>query len=278
MGLVNLSSRSLVRIGGEGAQKLLNDTLSGTIDETLAGVGRWYALLSPQGKILAEGLVTFHDEAFWLDLDATGTAEFVRRMKMYRLRAKATIDDLSASHGLLWAEATSDLPSDSLVYRDARFEGLGWRAIVSRDAAGDMDDRDDPWRGARINAGIAELGPDFPADSTFPHDVGMDLLGGVDFKKGCYIGQEVVSRMQHRGTARRRPVIVSGDGLAAGVPVFAGSRAAGDMGTVVDRRGLAILRIDRITDPAAVTVADARAGVALPGWATYRFGESAEAD
>ena len=100
----------------------------------------------------------------------------------------------------------------------------------------------------------------------------MDLLGGVDFKKGCYIGQEVVSRMQHRGTARRRPVIVSGVTAEAGTPVVVGGRDAGAIGTPVDGKAVAIVRLDRF-DGSEVTVAGQPVDLTLPAWATYRLGE-----
>src|SRR5262249_23532187 len=135
----------------------------------------------------------------------------------------------------------------------------------------------------RIAQGMAELGPDFGPDVMFPHDIGMDLLGGVDFKKGCYIGQEVVSRMEHRGTARRRPVIVSGieavvadiEGPAGTAGVGAGE--AGPIGKVVDGKAVAIVRLDRFSG-AAVTLDGKPVTVALPDWATYKLGESAAAE
>ena len=135
------------------------------------------------------------------------------------------------------------------------------------------------WHWARISECVTELGSDFPSDSLFPHDIGMDLLGGVDFKKGCYIGQEVVSRMQHRGTARRRPVIVSGlpAGAAPGAPVMAGGREAGALGQPVDGKAIAILRLDRIENPADASVNGEGVVLTLPSWATYAFGESAPA-
>ena len=104
----------------------------------------------------------------------------------------------------------------------------------------------------------------------------MDFLGGVDFKKGCYVGQEVVSRMQHRGTARRRAVIVEGipNGAAAGAPVLVGEREAGTIGAPVEGKAVAIVRLDRIEDGGAVTVGGAAVALRLPGWATYRFGEA----
>ena len=126
-------------------------------------------------------------------------------MKMYRLRANVVIDDLRDTHRLGWSPGGE---SAQLVHADPRGGGLGLRVIGSvEDAAGWSAD---PlaWLTSRIAVGIAEQGPDFDPDSTYPHDIGMDLNAGVDFKKGCYVGQEVVSRMQHRGTARRRNTVV----------------------------------------------------------------------
>ncbi len=137
---------------------------------------------------------------------------------------------------------------------------------------------DDTFAAHRISAGIPEEGPDFGIDQNFAHDIGLDLLDGIDFIKGCYIGQEVVSRMKHRGTARRRPVIVSGIDAPAGTPVVAGGRDAGPIGEVVDGRAVAILRLDRITDPAAVTVDGKPVTVTLPPYAGYQFGEASADD
>lgn len=248
-------SRALFRFSGADAQKLLFDVVTGRI---LAEPGEpvWWALLSPQGKIQAEGLSTWEDGAFWLDVDRGVAESFMKRMRMYRLRAAVEIADCSATHAVGW---------DGV--------GVRGRVIGTIEDAAAWAPADERYDTARIAAGMAELGADFKADEVFPHDIGMDLLGGVDFKKGCYIGQEVVSRMQHRGTARRRPVIVSGvpDGEDRAVRV--GAREAGTVGKVVGGQAVAIVRLDRFNG-GEVTVGGNPVSVALPGWATYRLGES----
>jgi folate-binding protein YgfZ len=216
---------------------------------------RW-GLLSPQGKIQAEGLSVWRDGAFWLDVDRSVAGSFLKRMKMYRLRAAVVIDDLRESHAV-----GHDSSGSHVIGTQA--EAAGWAAP------------DDGYDAARIARGVAELGPDFAADQMFPHDIGMDLLGGVDFKKGCYIGQEVVSRMEHRGTARRRPVIVSGVDAPAGMPVLAGGRDSGAIGTPVGGKAVAIVRLDRF-DGGEVTVGGKPVTVTLPDWATYKLGESGQ--
>jgi tRNA-modifying protein YgfZ len=252
-------SRALFRFSGVDAQKLLFDVLTPRVAAE-PGPDVWWALLSPQGKVQAEGRLTFEEDAFWIDVDESAADAFLRRMRMLKLRAAVDIYDLRQTHQAGWTDA----PGGS----------LPGKRVIGPEDAGWVDD-DGPYRVARIAAGIAELGPDFAPDSVFPHDIGMDLLGGIDFKKGCYIGQEVVSRMQHRGTARRRPVIVSG--IPAGTndgTLLAGGREAGTIGAIHDGSAVGIVRLDRIGDPSSVTVGGQPVALALPSWATYRFGES----
>ena len=278
----HLSSRAVVRVSGEEARKLLNDTLTSRFDEGLRGAGRWFALLSPQGKVQVEGLLTENDDGFWFDIEAELVADFLKRMKLYRLRAKVVIEH-RPELAVLWSP-DGDAPNGAAIaYGDARAPGLGTRYIIdyadNRPEGLTEGDPLEAYHSARIGAGIAEFGPDFGVNEVFPHDIGMDFLGGVDFKKGCYIGQEVVSRMQHRGTARRRPVIVSAipEGAAPGAPVLVANREAGPIGAVVAGKAVGILRLDRITGEPA-TVGDLPVELMLPAWATYRFGATAEAE
>jgi tRNA-modifying protein YgfZ len=265
-------TRGVVRIAGEDASKLLGDTLTCRFDDGLAGTGRWFALLSPQGKVQVEGLVTSADGAFWFDLDGGSVADFVKRMKLYRLRAKVEID--AVEDLVLWSP-DDKAAGEGIGYRDARGEALGTRRIVPKTP--DVAPNEDAllaYHAKRVGHGVPEMGADFGANDVFAHDIGLDLLGGIDFVKGCYIGQEVVSRMKHRGTARRRPVIVSGVDAAAGAPVLANGREAGVIGMPIGGKAVAILRLDRISDLDAVTVGDKPVQLNLPTWANYSFGEA----
>jgi len=265
-------SRAAFRFSGPEAQKLLFDVVTGRL---LAepGPAVWWALLSAQGKVQAEGLSGWAEDAFWLDVDASVADAFLKKMKLYRLRAQVQIDDLRETHAVGWS---FDGWAEGVAHADPR--GLGERVIAEKAATTGWLPADDRFAAHRISAGIPEQGPDFGIDQNFAHDIGLDLLDGIDFIKGCYIGQEVVSRMKHRGTARRRPVIVSGIDAPAGTPVVAGGRDAGPIGEVVDGRAVAILRLDRITDPSAVTVDGKPVTVTLPPWATYQFGDTSADD
>ena len=265
------ADRAVFRFSGPDAHRLLNDVVTGHTPSDGEVAAAW-ALLSPQGKILAEGLAGHTEEAIWLDVHQSVADDFLKRMKMYRLRAQVTIDDLRESHRIGF---TPDAEPTGIRHRDRLGPvDMGWRVIAPIDATAGWMQNDDLYQAERIRSGIAHQGNDYPANDVFAHDVGLDILEGIDFGKGCYVGQEVVSRMKHRGTARRRPVIVSGIEAPAGSAVVAGTREAGTIGQVVEGRAVAILRLDRITDPSAVTVDGKPVTVTLPAWATYAFGET----
>lgn len=264
------SDRAVFRFSGPDAHRLINDVVTGFMPIEDAEPASLWALLSPQGKILAEGLATHADEAIWLDVHQSVADDFYKRMRMYRLRAKVEIDDLRETHRMGFTSEAGHLAHD-----DRRGPvALGFRVIAPVEATTDWSTDDTAYHTARIATGILHQGNDFPANDAFAHDIGLDILDGIDFAKGCYVGQEVVSRMKHRGTARRRPVIVSGVDAPAGTPVIANGRDAGTIGQVVDGKAVAILRLDRITDPSAATVEGKTVELSLPAWATYQFGDS----
>jgi len=263
------ADRAVFRFSGTDAHKLLNDVVTGHVP-TADGPAAWWALLSAQGKILAEGLAGWAEDGLWLDVHQSVADDFFKRMKMYRLRAAVVIDDLRETHrvGFATEQASAISHADRLGPVQ-----LGWRVIAPIEESTDWVADDTAYVSARIANGFAEQGADFPANDTFAHDIALDILDGIDFKKGCYVGQEVVSRMKHRGTARRRPVIVSGLDAPAGTPVITGGREAGTIGAVVDGKSVAVLRLDRITDPMGVTVDGKPVTLTLPAWATYKFGD-----
>lgn len=270
---VRRAGRTAFRVSGKDAQKLLEDVLTAPVAAEEAP-GRWWALLTPQGKILAEGLIGWAEDAFWLDVATEAAENFFKRMRLYRLRAEVEIEHLGGTHAVGW---TDEAPA-GIAHTDGRVEGLGTRLIAPIEAAADWESDDTAWQTRRIGAGVPEMGADFAPETTFAHDIGLDLLGGIDFDKGCYVGQEVVSRMKHRGTARRRPVIVSGVPASAGADaeIVCAGKVAGVAGAVVDGHAVAIVRLDRIKDLSACTIGDASVQLALPSWANYDFAESGD--
>ncbi|WP_342360022.1 folate-binding protein [Terrarubrum flagellatum] len=273
-----LSDRGVVRVSGAEARDWLNNLVTCDVAGVKPGLGRLGALLTPQGKILVDFLLTESaDGDFLIDAPRALIADFFKRLTMYRLRAKIAIDDLSGSHGVIaaWGESHVD---DGVRFADPRAAELGLRVIAERATAEAHPDAQS-YHAHRIALGIPEGGKDFAYGDAFPHEADMDQLGGVDFKKGCYVGQEVVSRMQHRGSGGRTrivPVIYEG-GFAPteGVEAKAGDKVIGATGSQANGRGLAKLRLDRVEDALKAGETLSAGGVpftlAKPAWATFAF-------
>lgn len=244
----HLDDRAALRIAGADARTLLQGLVTCNMDKvspTQAGFG---ALLTPQGKILFDFLIAEDENNFLLDTAASQIEALAKRLSMYKLRADVTIThDPSLAVMAAWDGAA--LPG--FVFDDPRHAGLGRRAFVTKtDAKGDASAQD--YHAHRVICGIPEAGRDFAFNDIFPHDADMDLIHGLDFKKGCYVGQEVVSRMEHRGGVRKRivPALLRGKAPAPGTPILAGEIAIGTLGTSAPSgqetiHALALIRTDK---------------------------------
>jgi folate-binding protein YgfZ len=275
-----LDDRTIVSVSGPDAEHFLQNIVTADLDALKPGEAKPSALLAPQGKILFDFLVSrAGDEAFRLDCRRDVADDFVRRLTLYKLRAKAVISKQDESLvAVSWGAGSPASQTDSNWLRDSRFpdETPAWRSYQPQPATADLT----AWNAFRIAAGIAESGADYALGDAFPHDVLLDQMGGVGFGKGCYIGQEVVSRMQHRGTARRRVLLVAGTALPApGSSVTANGKTVGTLGSTCGGRGLAILRIDRVKDAldagVAIETGGARLSVEIPSWAKFSWPEAA---
>jgi hypothetical protein len=256
-----LPDRGVVKVSGEDARKFLDGLVTTNIGLVRPGLGRFGALLTPQGKIIADFLVTeapeTHGGGFVFDVPLALAQTFTDRLSMYKLRAKIAIENLSSQLGVLAVWDGAPVAKPDLAFEDPRDPQLGWRLFVPDDLAGEtaaaigaeLGDSE-AYEAHRIACGAPRGGIDFIYGDAFPHETNMDRLHGVDFDKGCYVGQEVVSRMQHRGTARTRIVRVKLDGSVPeiGLPVTAGDKPVGTMGSSANGLGLALLRIDRVSD------------------------------
>jgi folate-binding protein YgfZ len=285
--ITELTRRGVVAVRGADAAKFLNDLVTSDVPET-AGGASFGALLNPQGKILFDFLVVSDGNGFLFDLPRTNAGDFAKRLTFYRLRAKVEIADLSAEREVVVAWGAAAAPIlDGPVYADPRLPALGWRAIVPEgaDMAADYTEaRPETYDAHRIALGVPEGGVDFTYGDVYPHDVDMDQLAGVDFKKGCYVGQEVVSRMQHRGTARRRFVTVAAatELPPPGTPLTAGSAAIGTLGSSAGSAGLALVRLDRakaaMDAGTPITAGSTVVTLTLPAWAAFGWPAGTAAD
>lgn len=256
-----LADRGVVKISGEDARRFLDGLVTTNIELVRPGAARFGALLTPQGKIIADFLITEASNGqgggFLIDCPKALAQQLADRLGFYKLRAKVSVENLSDSLGVLavWDGEPSLKPD--LTFSDPRNDNMGWRILVPEDLAakaagaiGATMCEASVYEAHRIACGVPRGGADFMYGDAFPHDANMDRLHGVDFDKGCYVGQEVVSRMEHRGTTRTRIVRLRLDGPTpeVGATVTAGDKSMGTMGASANGVGLALLRIDRVAD------------------------------
>jgi len=284
-----LPDRGVVKVAGDEARKFLNGLVTADVDEVTPEVARYAALLTPQGKIIVDGIVAEAPRndggGFLIDCPRALSATLVQRLNFYKLRAKVLAEDLSDSLGVLaaWGGGGGDT-EHGFAFVDPRLPALGLRvllpphlAVPAATALGaEMCDAE-AYEAHRIALGVPRGGLDFSYGDAYPHEIDMDQLHGVDFDKGCYVGQEVVSRIEHRARARTRIVPVAFDAFApdVGVAVMAGDREVGTMGSAAAGRGLAMLRLDRVGEAMAAGTPLSAGGLAIrlvkPSWARFPF-------
>lgn len=288
-----LSDRGIIRVSGEDARSFLQGLLTADMDRVAVEKPAFAALLTPQGKVIVDMIVAEADGewggGFYLDTPRALAPDLVKRLSMYKLRAKVTVEDLSATGGVA-VYYQGDLPPDEagVAYPDPRLPKLGTRLIAEAEwLRNETFDGEDKWQSHRIALGVPEGGKDFIYSDVFPHEADMDQLNGIAFDKGCYVGQEVVSRMQHRGTARTRVVPVRyPEGFAAGEgqDIIAGDKTLGrSCSHTSGGIGMAILRLDRVADAMAAGEVILAGGVPMelrkPQWARFPFpGEATTPD
>ena len=280
-----LSDRGVLRVSGDDAHDFLQGLITTDVNRTGPDSGIHAALLTPQGKILHEFFVVADEPGFLIDCRKDGMAELMKRLGFYKLRAAVEFEDLSESHSVWAVWGDTEAFSDAAInYSDPRLGALGLRLIAPNEAefaeAGCSEASESAYHDHRIGLGVPEGGRDYELGDTFPHEAVFDQLNGVDFSKGCFVGQEVVSRMEHRGTARKRIVPVRAEAALpdAGPDVDADGTGIGKLGSVSDRMGLALLRLDRaekaIAQGKTITAGGTPIELLQPDWASFQVPRS----
>jgi tRNA-modifying protein YgfZ len=271
-----LPDRGVVKVSGDGARDFLNGLVTTDVTLVRPGLGRFGALLTPQGKIIADFLITEapsgHGGGFLIDCPRALAQALADKLGFYKLRAKVAVENLSDNLGVLAAWDGDVAMKPDLAFADPRHTALGWRILAPEELAPKVADligadlvESPAYDAHRIASGVPRGGLDFMYGDAFPHETNMDRLHGVDFDKGCYVGQEVVSRMQHRGTARTRTirVIVDSPAPEPGAAILAGEKPVGTMGSTAGHEGLALIRTDRAADAFHAGVPLTAGGVAI---------------
>ncbi|MEO1553930.1 MAG: folate-binding protein [Pseudomonadota bacterium] len=281
---VYLPHRAVLSLRGPDTITLLERLVTHATDDWEPGQTRYGALLTPQGKILSDYLALRIDDGILLDTAAEFIDDLAKRLKMFRLRSAVEIERLEDVFVFAGTEsAPEDLPSISgvqYVYRDPRYSGGRVRGMATRESWS-AEHGDHPEDGSRpiaeyhadrIAHCVPEQGFDFGSADAFPADINMDVLGGVALNKGCFVGQEVVSRMHRRGQIRKRtlPLTVPTETtLSVGADLLAPA-TVGVITSCQAEHGLARIRVDRwlkaVDQGQSVTLDETPVTITKPDW------------
>lgn len=256
-----LPNRAVLRITGEAALPFLQNLLTCDVLGLQPGQAAYGALLSPQGKILHDVFVMAATDGALLDCAASQSQDLLNKLTQYRLRARLT---LSIDPGLQVVVSPAFMPDG---YVDPRLPEMGYRAF----RPGGLTPAGTGYEEFRLVHGLADS-LDIGSNAIFPHEANFDQMNGVSFSKGCYVGQEVVSRMQHRGTARNRmlPVLCNAPAPERGAAISSGETVIGEMLSSSGHRALALLRLDRMAEAKAPLLSGPVAvRVIRPSWVNY---------
>ena len=273
-GLVLLPDRGIVEVEGVDAADFLQSLVTNDIDQAAPDRAIFAGLLTPQGKIIFDFLIYSPEpNRFWLDAPAELAADLAKRLTLYKLRAKVAVTDRSSEMAM--GAGIADQGEEHLAsFADPRHPELPLRHILAATGATQASGLDG-YHAIRIGLCVPEGHRDYRYGEAFPHEACYDLLNGVDFDKGCYVGQEVVSRMHHRGIAKTRIAGVRGSAPlpAIGTEITGGEYPVGHLGSSQGELGIALVRLDRAEEVTSHGV-PLRAGEVLltlrrPRWANY---------
>ena len=259
-----LPDRALVTLTGPDWRSFLQGLITQDVETLPVGETRYAALLTPQGRLLHDMFVRADTDGATLDVLAATRDALVARLKMYRLRAKV---DIGAADGRIAAAFGQGLDLGSGWVRDPRLAALGWRGVDQPTPAGAVEDEGSRYDLHRLQLGVADVARDDLSDRAYALEANLDLLNAVDFRKGCFVGQETTSRMKRRSVVKSRfvPIRFEGAPPAPGAEVLAGERRAGVVASGAPGVALALVRLDRALD-ASLNVEGRTVMLAMPDW------------
>jgi len=278
-----LPDRGIIKIDGPDARTFLQGLVSNDVERADGSGAIYAAFLTPQGKYLFDFFIVGDGETLFLDVAKSDVPDLVKRLTMYKLRSKATLEDVSekmdaavifgdGSDRVLTSGVDQEKRSDgAIVYIDPRLPAAGVRAILPKSADptaldGDIADADDYER-HRIALGLPTAPHDLIRDKSILLESGFDELHGVDWKKGCYMGQELTARTKYRGLVKKRLVPVGIDGaVEPGTDILADGKVVGEVRSVAGDAGIAMLRLAAIRDSGGLSAGDATLSVSVPDW------------
>ncbi len=267
--------RGIVRVAGADAEDFLQGLISNDVTKAKPEAAIYAALLTPQGKFLHDFFVLRLADGFLLDCDGNSRGDLLLRLKRYKLRAKVDLADETDlwRTALIWGEGAAEvvLPATALAYPDPRLATLGIRVLVPAGepfAPAAAVTPHATYERLRRSLGVGASPDDLLSDKSFLLESGFDELSGIDWRKGCYVGQEVTARTKYRGLVRRRltPVSVSGKPGSDERKIMQDGRDVGDLRSAGDGVGLAMLKLEALDGAAPLLCGDAVLTPTRPGW------------
>ena len=264
--LAELPERGVIEVGGEGREDFLQGLVSNDVTQAVPGRAAWAALLTPQGKWLADFFILADGDRLLLDCERALMPPLLQRLSRFRLRSKVTLraaEELSVYAA--WDGTPTETPTgQAIVATDPRLPEAGWRVLSATPLPATAFETD--WDRHRLALGLPDGSRDLEAEKTILLEAGFDELHGVSWTKGCYLGQELTARTKYRGLIKRRlvPVSVSGALPPPGTPVLRNAAEVGTMRSGRDQSGLAVLRIEALH--ATLTCGDATLTPHIPAW------------
>lgn len=255
--IARLDSRALIRVSGPDARPFLHNLLTQDVETLAAGELRFGALLSPPGRLLFDLFLRGEADGVLLDVAADRRDTLMQRLAMYKLRAQVTVEPDDAPIFAGWPGVAEGFTPDP------RAPGLGGRRYGGENGTNATEA---DYQRHRLAAGAPDPATDAPSDKTYPIEADFDLLNGIDFQKGCFVGQETTSRMKRRGSIKNRmlPLDFDGPPPAFGTEVLNGTLRAGEVLGGIDGAAMALLRLDRLEG--ALTVDGRPVEVRWPDW------------
>jgi folate-binding protein YgfZ len=281
---VALPSRALIAVGGPDWRDFLQGLITQDVETMAPGEARFGALLTPQGRVLYDLFVIGREDGAWLDVEAAHRDAIIQRLTMYRLRAKVELAKDDTPVSVIFSSSRPGESRDSSDgsawvggswVADPRLPELGWRGYGASPPAGAVPADESVREAQKLALGVP--GPaDWGSDRTYPIEANFDLLNGIDFRKGCFVGQETTSRMKRRGQIKSRmlPIRFDGPAPACGSEILAGELRAGEVLSGGDGRAMALLRLDRALD-GTLTVDGRLVAVEQPAWFLAALGVEA---
>jgi len=261
-----LPDRGVIELAGEDRVPFLQGLVSNDVAQAAPGRAVWTALLTPQGKWLADFFIFSDGERLLLDVERAQTEMLVQRLGRFRLRSKITLTDQSAAWGVYAAwDGPPQIPGGVILAPDPRLPEAGWRVLSPH--ALEATAHAEAWDAHRLALGLPDGSRDLEAEKSVLLEAGFDELNGVSWTKGCYMGQELTARTKYRGLVKRRlvPVAIDGPLPAPGTPVMRGTAEAGTMRSGRGDVGIAQLRLDALGD-AGLRCGEALLRPRVPAW------------